>query len=213
METQPCVCRNVRKKDYKKIEDLIIKAWEYKEWCENKIYGRLIAKVYLNQLLARQTLTKVVEYENEVVAVMMGRCEKLFKKRKSILYLFKMYFYCFLLLFVKGGVQEIKYGSIVEKTNKELYRKAKRNFDGELVLLIVDEKMRGKKLGNKLLYDFINYMKENNAEYFYILTDSSCNYRFYERTGFKKLNEKNICIPSNNEKEKYFLYQCNVAVA
>ena len=62
----------------------------------------------------------------------------------------------------------------------------KNYFDGEISILIVNNNYRGKKIGEKLLLDVFEKARRNNIKNLQILTDESCNYKFYECLGCKK---------------------------
>lgn len=65
-------------------------------------------------------------------------------------------------------------------------------FDGEIAILIVDKKFRGQKIGKKLLQAAFDLARRDHMKNLQILTDESCNYKFYESMGCKKIYEKLI---------------------
>ena len=68
-------------------------------------------------------------------------------------------------------------------------------FDGEMNILIVDRSYRSKKIGTKLLNKIFKLVYKDNMKNIHILSDESCNYKFYEDFGCKKVYEK--IIPNN----------------
>ena len=78
--------------------------------------------------------------------------------------------------------------------------------------MIVDKKYRGKKIGKKLLLDIFELAKKDNMKNLQIVTDESCNYKFYENLGCKKVYEtivenKEIGQLGNGYTEKAFIYE------
>jgi len=65
-------------------------------------------------------------------------------------------------------------------------------FDGEVSILIVDENYRGKGIGKKLLLDIFELAKLDNVKKLQILTDESCDYKFYESLGCQKVFETDV---------------------
>lgn len=65
-------------------------------------------------------------------------------------------------------------------------------FDGELSMLIVNKNYRGKNIGKKLLLEIFSLAKKDNIKKLEILTDESCNYKFYESCGCKKVYETTV---------------------
>lgn len=85
----------------------------------------------------------------------------------------------------------------------------KNYFDGEISILIVNNNYRGKKIGEKLLLDVFEKARRNNIKNLQILTDESCNYKFYECLGCKKIYETVIKNKEtlNKETEMAFIYE------
>ena len=75
----------------------------------------------------------------------------------------------------------------------------KNNFDGEVSILILDKKYRGKGIGKRLLTELFNLAQKDNIKNLQILTDESCNYRIYENLGCIKVYET---IVENKEYDK-----------
>ena len=49
-------------------------------------------------------------------------------------------------------------------------------------------------------------MQTQQIDEFYLYTDSSCNYEFYERQGMTRVAEKTYSVPIKNEM-KFYLYE------
>lgn len=91
-------------------------------------------------------------------------------------------------------------------------KELKNYFDGEVSILIVDKDYRGKKIGEKLLIEVFELAKKDNMKNLQIMTDESCNYKFYENLGCKKVYEtivenKEIGQIENGYTEKAFIYE------
>lgn len=81
-------------------------------------------------------------------------------------------------------------------------------FDGKVSILLVDKNYRGKSIGKKLLLEVFNLAKKDNMKNLQILTDESCNYKFYESCGCKKIYET---IVRNQEYGKLGNIQSEIA--
>lgn len=91
-------------------------------------------------------------------------------------------------------------------------KELKNYFDGEVSILIVDKDYRGKKIGEKLLIEVFELAKKDNMKNLQIMTDESCNYKFYENLECKKVYEtivenKEIGQIGNGYTEKAFIYE------
>lgn len=89
---------------------------------------------------------------------------------------------------VKNKAAIRKYDQDYDYTPQDL----EDHFDGEIAILIVDKKFRGQKIGKKLLQTTFELARRDHMKNLQILTDESCNYKFYERMGCKKVYEKLI---------------------
>ena len=113
----------------------------------------------------------------------------------------------------KHMVSKKFYGFIKNKLYKSNSIKNLKNyFDGEISILIVDEDYRGKKIGKKLLLDVFELAKKDNMKNLQIVTDESCNYKFYEKLGCQKVYEtiiknREIGQLGNGCTEKAFIYE------
>lgn len=95
------------------------------------------------------------------------------------------------------------------------YRSVQKNilkdisFDAEILCLFVDASSQGSGLGRRLLSRFFEWSKKRNICSFVLTTDTDCNYRFYDRSGFKRLKEQSGClgIPQNTApSSRIFVY-------
>ncbi len=80
-----------------------------------------------------------------------------------------------------------------------LPKELENRFDGEVTLLIVDKQYRDRQIGRKLLYETFEMARDAGLRNVKILSDESCNYRFYEEAGCTKVYEGTI---SNGEPGK-----------
>ena len=66
-------------------------------------------------------------------------------------------------------------------------------------MLIIDEQIRGKGIGKKLLLELFELAKKDKMKNLQILTDDSCSYYIYESLGCQKVYET---VVENKEYEK-----------
>lgn len=87
----------------------------------------------------------------------------------------------------------------------------KIKFDGEISILIINSKIRGKGIGKKLLSDLFELAKKDDINNLLICTDDSCDYHIYELFGCKKVYEKVVenkefCKKTPTLKERVYIY-------
>lgn len=109
---------------------------------------------------------------------------------------------------IKDKEALIKYDETYDYVPEEL----KDYFDGELSILILDKKARGKGIGKKLLTDIFTLAKKDGLKKLQILTDDSCSYYVYEATGCKRIykttiESKEYGENGNTYKEDVYIYE------
>ncbi len=115
-------------------------------------------------------------------------------------------------LYKSKSIKNLKAFKEYENNYNYIPEELKNYFDGEVSILIVDEDYRGKKIGKKLLLDVFELAKKDNMKNIQIVTDESCNYKFYESLGCKKVYEtivenKEIEQLGNGYTESAFIYE------
>ena len=87
--------------------------------------------------------------------------------------------------------------------------------DAHLHLFFTSDKARGLGIGKKLFADFENYCKEKNNSKIVLVTDTDCNYGFYDHIGFNCVKTQQGCfgVPQTELEKmqtKTFVYAKNI---
>ena len=90
----------------------------------------------------------------------------------------------------KEGRNVSKIFGNVNGIDKQLLNENNKTYPAELALFAVSSSCRGKGIGKMLFQSALNYMKQEKLREFYLFTDTSCNYGFYEHQGMKRRLEK-----------------------
>lgn len=168
----------------------------------------ICAWIYLFDVL--QESEKIIKYKDG--SKLIGFCG--YSKEYSNKHKLSKMFYGFVKnrLYKSKSIKNLKAFKEYENNYNYMPDELKNYFDGEVSILIVDEDYRGKKIGKKLLLDVFELAKKDNMKNIQILTDESCNYKFYESLGCKKVYEtivenKKIEQLGNGYTEKAFIYE------
>ena len=204
------VFRNIQKTDYNEIADIISDTWNYKDFCTEKTAHKM-GLLYLASCLCAQTFNSVALKDNEVVGVIMGNDTKnshvTFKNRN---FLIKS---SIQMLLSSEGRKIIKMFKGFDSIDQSLLKETQRAFYGELSFFAVKEKTRGTGVGNHLYDSLMEYFKERGIENFYLFTDTSCNFGFYEHKGVERIGEKTIDFkPYDDRAMTFFLYSKDIEV-
>ena len=199
------ILRDYKNEDFKSLEKVIQKTWHYDELCSPKT-ARKLARVFLSSCLTNYTYSKVAVIDGNVVGIILANDKKehkcpLSKRMKQIFYLLSLY--C-----SKEGRSVMKIFSSVSGIDQVLLKETNKKYNAELSLFAIDENYRGHGIGKKLFGSAVDYFKKQNVDEFYLFTDTSCNYGFYEHQGMKRRceQEKEFDIANYNAKMNFFIY-------
>lgn len=191
------------------LEQIIRDTWCYDRFCSPDIASRL-ASVYLASCLANQTYTQVALVDNVPVGIIMGKDRRNHKCPFS-LQMRKMKAIAKLLVKKEGRSVSKIFGN-VEGIDKDLLSSCSVYYEGELAFFAVDKNCRGLGIGKALFLKLVDYMESEGIKNFYLFTDSSCNYGFYEHQGMTRRGEKGQLFDVNGlpGDMRFFLYDYNL---
>lgn len=207
--SEQIILREYQKADHKALEKVVREAWKYDRFCSPKTAAKM-AKVYLNSCLTNQTFARVAEIDGEPVGIIMG---KDIQNHKCPFSLRVKWIQSIVSLYRSPEGREIsEIFKRVQGIDRELLSSCNKEYKGELAFFAISEKYRGKGLGRKLFQTVVDYMKSQGISEFYLFTDTSCNYPFYEHLGLTRRCEKKQGIDVKSEKGDmtFFIYdyQC-----
>lgn len=184
------IYRKINKKDYKDLKYMINTNFYLYEYIKDKRILDTFLNTYLYSCLVEKTFSMVAEKDGKIIGIILGNAKNRPKDFKWVINNILMLYYI-ILLSIKSKIYhtDIKQYKGITKIYKKLMKDANKNFDGILTLFVVSPRYQGYGIGNKLLNYFFEYEKRNNVKNIYVYTDSKCNYRFYDRRGFKRLGK------------------------
>ncbi|CAM4131027.1 MULTISPECIES: GNAT family N-acetyltransferase [Bacillus cereus group] len=202
--------RSLVKEDYEPIKHLIGEAFGFNEFIADKNFLNSVLNFYLHSCILGSSFSKVAEKDNKVIGVILGDSEKdknrLKRFHNTISFAFNT-----LKLFItnKENREFLKAFIQVQKTYKELIQGKEDQFQGCIQLFIVSEESRGLGVGKSLLSHLFQYMKKEDVTSLYLYTDNECNYEFYDRQNFQRIQEKAVNFGPTEEDFNVFLYRYN----
>lgn len=188
------------------LERIINETWGYGKFCSREL-GDQLARAYLNSCLVEQTYTQVAVCTGVPVGVIMVKNIRTHRCPWNL----KLDFLRsgFALLASKEGRQTCRLFKDVSAINRNLLKDSGKKYQGEISFFAIDAKFRGMGIGKKLFLAAKEYMKEEGIEDFYLFTDTSCNYPFYDHQGMKRGGRQDFyCkIKGEHVKMTFFLYE------
>lgn len=199
------ILREYQEVDRSALEDIIRETWKYDQFCSPKVAQKL-ARVYLDSCLTNQTFTRVAVIDHTPVGIIMGknirkhRCPWKLRMKwlRSVVSL-----YCS----TEGRKVSKMFGGI-QGIDQQLLSTCGKVYEGELSFFAIHANERGSGLGRTLFQSAVDYMKSQNISEFYLFTDTSCNYPFYDHLGLTRRCEVKQSIDANHKKGDmtFFLY-------
>lgn len=193
--------------DMKQAVRLLEKEWDLGEK-ESGASRHLCAWIYLMEIL-EETEQFVYYRENGKLLGFAG-----YSNDKSKKHILRKKFYSFIKkqLYKSKEIKDIKALHEYEDNYYYVPDELKNHFDGEVSMLIIDEKIRGKGIGKKLLLELFELAKKDKMKNLQILTDDSCSYYIYESLGCQKVYEtvvenKEYGKLGNITKEAAYIYE------
>ena len=197
--------REYQKSDAPFFEEIIRKTWQYDLFCGKEV-SRKLARVYLLGCLSHQSFTQIALLDEKPIGVIMCANKHI---HKTPLWIKVLQIKASISLFLsKEGRTIGKIFGSIDGVDKELLRTQSKTYAGELVFFAVSEDSRGTGIGKALFKKALDYMQTQQIDDFYLYTDSSCNYEFYERQGMTRVAEKTYSVPMKIKNEmKFYLYE------
>ena len=197
------IYRKYQQSDFDDMLNITLKTWEYEKYVSKDI-ARLAAELDLLCYLRESSYIYVAQSDDKVIGFIIARntqndSDSSFDERINE---------------IKELLSKRKEGIIIalfrwkmSRINNKLYKKANQKYDAELQFFAIDKKYRNLGLGKELFKMFNNYLTSINAESFYLYTDTTCNYGYYDRYGLAKRETEKFKIPfSKRPIAEFYLY-------
>ncbi|MDN2453930.1 GNAT family N-acetyltransferase [Lactobacillus sp. UCMA15818] len=208
------IYRKMEDADYQEVLEMVIETWDYREWIEKPLV-KPMAEFFLCDLLVGADDVFVAVINSKIVGIVAtsheqwSRLQYVWQRRqlKSLLQL--------------AGFEDKNYifAQYMETMNidEELLALSGKKYGGALNLLIVKEGYQGLGIGGKLYKHFYDYLQRLGVNNFYLFTDNSSNFKFYDHKGLQRVNQKNFFwkdedgTPHKNP-EIYYLYEGSITI-
>lgn len=197
--------RKYQKNDFKALENIIRKTWHYDEFSSPKTAEKL-ARVFLSSCLTNHTFSRVALLNDKPIGIILVKNTATHKC--PLKYRLKQIHSIISLYLSKEGRKVSKIFESVNGIDKKLLTDVDKAYPAELALFAVDDSCRGKGVGKQLFQSAIEYIKGQNLDEFYLFTDTTCNFGFYEHQGMKRRCERehSFNIKGQHVKMNFFIY-------
>lgn len=190
--------------EYAQLNSLIIKTWDYNLWLERDEVSPM-SEYLLNDIILSSSKIYVARKDGFIIGVIAASL------KRNCLYdsKFRLKQLSAMLALIDD---ESAFGEYIKtmRINEILLQKSNQSYDASLNFFAIDSHYRGCGLGNVLFDTFISYLASNKVKKYFLFTDSSSNYIFYERKGLNKMAMERFFWKDNgevDEVEEYYLYE------
>lgn len=199
--------KTVSKNEVEGIKKLINDHFNYNRFSNNNRISNYIADFYLRGVLLISTYSLVAVKNNEAVGIIFGRSDKetLFPGRLVNIIILAFDFLRIFVLSIfnlKPVLQALKF----DKAYKKLTSDCNQKFEGEITTLIVSKKFQGFGIGKKLYSEFYNYLIKTGSRSFFLYTDDSLSYGFYDKQGMRRIGTTKITLDIKPVPQKLEIY-------
>ncbi len=203
------ILRELKWSDLNALENVIRKTWDYDKFATPETAGKL-AKAYLSSCLANQTYTRVAEVNGVTAGVILGK--NIEKHRCPLRYRCRQITALCQLLISKEGREILNFYRDVDGIDDQLLKRCGKDYQGEVSLFALSPEYRGLGIGKKLFDCLLAYMKSQSIEDFYLYTDTSCNFGFYEHQGMKRQQQHKqlVNLRGQNGNLEFYLYDMSI---
>ena len=198
----PVEIRPMNRGDFKAVQEIVRKTWDFDKMADRPREALYMSAVYLSSCIGQSRYCRVACIDGQIAGVIMGRCGQ------APLLMPKEYWGIFLTALAGAACSRrcrrlARLFGGFSKDNEALLKNCRQRFDGEICLFAVDEVFRGRGIGVQLFEDMKEYLKKQHAKSFYLFTDTSCTYEFYDCHGMLRLGEKKVNMRPHLNKDMY----------
>lgn len=207
--SETIIFREYQNSDHSALADIIRETWEYDKLCSPKIAKKL-SIAYLNCCLCDQTFTQVAVIDGVPVGIIMGK--NMEKHKCPIHFRLELFWSVCALFCSKEGRSISKIFSCINEIDAKLLSSSPKKYQGEVAFFAINSNYRGRGLGRRLFQSLQDYLDSENIHNFFLFTDTTCNYPFYEHFGMTRRGEHFHSFPIDGplSKQTMFIYDYEI---
>lgn len=197
--------REFQPQDTDALADIIRITWGYDKFGSYETACKL-ARAYLDLCLINQTYTQVALVDDIPVGIIMGKniSEHKCPVHLSMRQKQSMQDLCT----TQEGRDAAAFYKTIGEINETMLKRCGKTYQGEVAFFVVNAQYRGLGIGGKLFDAMLSYMKQEEIHDFYLFTDTSCNFSFYEYKGMKRqqIIKHQFIVQGKSLEFDFFLY-------
>ena len=171
------IYRPYKRQDFKAVSSIINIIWKHESYYSPKTAVRL-SEAYLRLCLTEQTFTQVALADGKPIGIIMGNHIR--RHRCPLVLRLQAGWSVLVLSMTAEGRRSWRFLEEIDRIYAALLSGQPQEYRGELSFFAIHPDYHGQGIGRELFSRFCIYMERENIQHFYVFTDTSCNYGFYE---------------------------------
>lgn len=186
--TQEVTLRSAQTADYPALHALNRGAWFKSDYIAYPEATNAYVDLDLNSSLSNASMATVAEVDGQIAGVILASADSEPKYGRMLM---QSTIDAAATIHAQGQeIADYFYDrmKVESEYDAQLLEKAQANteYDGRIVLFIMDPEFQGLGIGSKLFQAAKDYFEATNVQNYYLFTDSSCNYPFYDYKGMHR---------------------------
>ena len=200
------IYRPYKRQDFKAVSSIINIIWKHESYYSPKTAVRL-SEAYLRLCLTEQTFTQVALADGKPIGIIMGNHIR--RHRCPLVLRLQAGWSVLVLSMTAEGRRSWRFLEEIDRIYAALLSGQPQEYKGELSFFAIHPDYHGQGIERELFSRFCMYMERENIQHFYVFTDTSCNYVFYENMNMFRRGTKRVKLKVNHRLEEFsfFLYE------
>ena len=210
--------RRMTRSDYPQLVELIRRTWyadagadgqETPDAVQDHGVASRLAAIDAQDGLARATHAAVVERDGRIIGAILGSDPARVTRMQRIRHRLRQVRLALPLLASPAGRGGLMEQLAILRADRALVRAAGKTYPAEIVLFLVAPESKGLGVGGRLFTHMLGTFHEHGIHEYFLFTDTSCDYGFYEYKGLRRMVTEHIASTDGKPLD-CFLYEGDV---
>ena len=210
--------RRMTRSDYPQLVELIRRTWyadadadgqETPDDAQDHGVASRLAAIDAQDCLARATHAAVAERDGRIVGAILGSAPARVTRMQRTWHRLRQVRLALPLLASPAGRGGLMEQLAILQADRALVRAAGKTYPAEIALFLVAPESKGLGVGGRLFAHMLGTFRERGIHEYFLFTDTSCDYGFYEHKGLRRKAAEHIA-PAYGEALDCFLYEGDV---
>lgn len=210
--------RRMTRSDYPQLVELIRRTWyadadadgqETPDDAQDHGAASRLAAIDAQDCLARATHAAVAERDGRIIGAILGSDPARVTRMQRTRHRLRQIRLALPLLASPAGRGGLMEQLAILQADRALVRAAGKTYPAEIALFLVAPESKGLGVGGRLFAHMLGTFREHGIHEYFLFTDTSCDYGFYEHKGLRRMATEHIAT-AHGEPLDCFLYEGDV---